>query len=128
MFCNDETKFDASFPDVQFHIDGHQFHPFKQDRSENGGGKMVFIKEGLIAKRMSNDECEISETISFELTVSEKEWCITFGCRPPNYKNKEVLFMELNKSCNYITRKYEYILVIGDVNTDLLSDKKDNKN
>ena len=63
MLCLDETKLDASFPDTQFHIEGYQYPPFRRDRDKNGGGKIIFIREGLIAKRLYAYEDSTSETI-----------------------------------------------------------------
>ena len=39
LLCLDETKLDASFPDAQLHIEGHQYLPFRRDREKNGGGR-----------------------------------------------------------------------------------------
>ena len=52
VLCIDETKLDESFPDAQFHIDGYQYPAFRKDRNKNGGGKIVYVKEGLIPKRI----------------------------------------------------------------------------
>ena len=52
LLCIDETKLDASFPDAQFHIEDCRYPPFRQDCDKNGGGKMIFIWESLIAKRL----------------------------------------------------------------------------
>ena len=46
----DETKLDASYTNVQFHIEGYQFPPFCGDRNNHGEGKMVFVRNGIIAK------------------------------------------------------------------------------
>ena len=54
VLCIDETKLDESFPDAQFHIDGYQYPAFRKDRNKNGGGKIVYVKEGLIAKKFWN--------------------------------------------------------------------------
>ena len=62
IFCIDETKIDSSFPDAQFHIDGYQFPPLLKDRNQNGGGKNVYIKEGIITKRLIDLEGKNSET------------------------------------------------------------------
>ena len=35
----DETKLDASFPDAQFHLEGYQYPPFRQDREKMVGKK-----------------------------------------------------------------------------------------
>ena len=58
----DETKLDSPYPDSQFHIDGDQFPPFRKDRNQCGGGKIVYVREGFIAKRLANLEGNTSET------------------------------------------------------------------
>ena len=50
ILCVDETKLDSSYPNAQFHINGYQFPPFRKDRNTHGGGKMVYITDGIIAK------------------------------------------------------------------------------
>jgi len=59
IICVDETKLDSSFPDSQFKIDNYQFPSHRRDRNSKGGGKMVFIKQGLIAKRLPDLETNI---------------------------------------------------------------------
>ena len=69
----DETKLDSSFPNAQFGIDGYIFPPYRRDRDNHGGGKMVLIRKGFVTKRLENLEAKLSETICFELTVSNKK-------------------------------------------------------
>ena len=69
--CVNETKLDSSYPDSQFHIDVYQFLPFRRDRDKYGGGKIVFLRERFIAKRLGNLEGNISETICIEVTISK---------------------------------------------------------
>ena len=52
IVCIDETKLHESFPDFQFHMESYQFPPFRRDRNSKGGGKLVFVKNGLNAKRV----------------------------------------------------------------------------
>ena len=68
VLCIDETKLDESFPDAQFHIEGYQYPAFRKDRNKNGGGKIVYVKEGLIAKRILEYENINIETICIEIT------------------------------------------------------------
>ena len=111
VLCIDETKLDESFPDAQFHIEGYQYPAFRKDRNKNGGGKIVYVKEGLIAKRILEYENVNIETICIEITISKRKWCLTFAYRPPYNNNKATFFMELNKSLCNIARKYENILI-----------------
>ena len=63
IICVDETKLDNSFPDQQFKIEGFQFPPFRRDRNKFGGGKIVYVKDGLIANRLTEFETVESETV-----------------------------------------------------------------
>ena len=65
VICVDEIKLDSFYPDSQFHIDGYQFPPFRRDRNKYGGGKIVYVREGFITKRLVNLEGNTSETIGY---------------------------------------------------------------
>ena len=69
VFCVDETKLDDSFPNSQFILEYFQFPPFLRDRNSKGGGKLVYVKQGIIAERLENLETKYSETICVELTI-----------------------------------------------------------
>ena len=128
ILCIDETKIDPSFPDSQFHIDGYQFPPFRKDRDKNGGGKIVYVKNDLIAKRIDSFEGKNGEFICLEITISKKKWCVVFAYRPPRNINKNLFFKELSNNLNQITNKYENFMLIGDLNVDTLDKTKDTKN
>ena len=91
ILCIDETKIDESFPDSQFQIETINFRHFSRDRNSKGGGKIVYVRQGLITKRLKNFESKTIETICIELTISKKKWCILFAYRPPNFPKKSFL-------------------------------------
>ena len=72
LLCVDETKLDASFPDVQFYIEGYEYPPFMRDRKKYGEAKMILLRGDLIAKRLYAYEATTSKTISLEVRISEK--------------------------------------------------------
>ena len=69
ILCLDETKL-YSYPDAQFEIPGYLYLPYRKDRNKNGDGKIVFITEGLITKRLEAFEGDTSETIYLEVAIS----------------------------------------------------------
>ena len=73
VFCVDETKLGDSFPNSQFILENFQFPPFGRDRNSKGGGKLVYVKQGVIAKRLENLETKFSETTCIELTIFKKK-------------------------------------------------------
>ena len=56
ILCIDETKIDESFPDPQFLIENYQFPSYRRDRNFKGGGKIVYVRQGLISKRLKSFE------------------------------------------------------------------------
>ena len=86
---------------------------------------MVYIRYGIIAKRLENLEGKHSETICLEFTVSKKKWCITFAYRPPSNDNKTIFFNELTTSLSQITNLYDYFAVMGDLIIDTSDKTKD---
>ena len=121
MFCVDETKLDNSFPNSQFILENFQF---RRDRNSKGGRKLVYEKQGIIAKRLENLETKFSETICIELTISKKKWCALFAYRPPK-QNKTLFFEEISSSLSHIVNKYENYTIAGDLNINMLDPKGD---
>ena len=48
-----ETKLDSSFPVSQFYADGFTT-PYRLDRNQNGGGIMLYIRECISSKSLTN--------------------------------------------------------------------------
>ena len=104
------------------------FHlPFRRDRNFKGGGKIVYVREGLISKGLKQFESEFIETICIEIKISKKKWCISFAYRPPN-TDKQSFFKQLCNTLNLMGNHYEYILVAGDLKINLLDSKSEPKN
>ena len=82
----------------------------------------------MIKKRFENLETKPSETISLELTVSNKKWFILFTYGLPQEKNKYVFFNELTETLSKAVNNYENIIVIGDLNIDVSDPGKDKNN
>ena len=56
ILCIDENKIDESFPDSQFFLGNYQFPSYRRDRNSKGGGKIVYVRQGLISKRLKSFE------------------------------------------------------------------------
>ena len=84
------------------HIHGYQYPPHRRDRPQkttnsHGGGKLVYIREGFISKRLTSFETQTAETICIELTLKSKKWFIMFGYRPESI-NRNLFFEEITLS------------------------------
>ena len=99
ILCVDETKIDPNYPDAQFQIDDYQFPPFRRDRNKYGGGKIVFIRPGIITRRLPKFETKVSEIICVGLTISKKKWCILFAYKPRQNNNLKTFLEEITYHC-----------------------------
>ena len=58
--------FDPSYPDLQFKILGYQYPPYRRVQQKHGRGEIVFLKEGLVARRLRDFEWDTSDSITVQ--------------------------------------------------------------
>ena len=130
IICIDETKLTCDFPNSQFYIEGYQHPPYRRDRndklSSRGGGKMFFIKNGIITKRIKSYDTPHAETICLELNISGRKWFIMFGYRPESI-NRELFVHEVYITLCKAVNNYDFIIFAGDLNVDLDIPNSDTK-
>ena len=59
-----------------------QIPSFHRDQNSKGDGKLIYVKQGIMAKRLENLENKLSETICIEITISKKKLYALFAYRP----------------------------------------------
>ena len=76
------TKLDSSFPLNQFHIDGFTT-PYRLDRNQNGGGVMLYIREDIPSKSLTEIKLDNEiENIFIEINLRSKNWLISGSYNP----------------------------------------------
>ena len=81
-----------------------------------------------MVKKLNDFDINISETISLELTISNKKWFIMFAYKSPIESNKLTFFNEVSNTLNKTVNKYDIILVTGDLNINFSNSKMDTNN
>ena len=75
-----ETKLDESFSIGQFLIDGYSV-PFRLDRNENGGGILLYVRDGIPSKLLSMNSN--IEDFFEEINLHNKErWLLSCSYNP----------------------------------------------
>ena len=80
-----ETKLDDTFTTAQFHIEGFQ-EPIRLDRNKNGGGIMIFIRDGLDGKEIKSHRLKNAEGTFIKLVIRNTKWLIMAGYNPDKKK------------------------------------------
>ena len=110
-----ETKLDNTFATNQFTINGFN-PPLRYDRNKNGGGLLIYIREGVPAKQLKDFttpddiECGI-----IEVNLHKKKW-ILFGTYRPPSQNVSYFLDELGKAIDHYSSHCENFIALGDFN------------
>ena len=113
-----ETKLDSSFPVNQLLIDGFS-PPYRLDRNADGGGIMLYVREDIPSKPLSNNDIDSEiENIFVEINLRSKKWliCGTYNPKTSYIKNHLQL---LSQSLNQYFSKYDNIIALGDFNAEM---------
>ena len=107
-----ETKLDNSFPNRQFLIKGWCSVPQRLDQDAQGGGIMLFIREGIPSK-LSTIEDSLTEGFNVEINLRKKKWflCCSYN---PKKSNIRAHLECLNKSLALYLLKYELNVCVED--------------
>ena len=105
-----ETKLDSSFPNGQFQIHGYS-EPYRLDRNGNGGGILVFFREGIPTK-LTDSQMKIAGYFT-ELNLGRKKWLLRCSCNP---KYSQILhhLKKIGKDLDVLTSNYDNIILMGD--------------
>ncbi|MES9882038.1 MAG: reverse transcriptase family protein, partial [Sedimenticola sp.] len=122
IFGLSETKLKDNKNTSTFRINGFQM-PFRKDNYANaGGGLLVYVRNGLNAKRRLDLELFEISCIWLEITP-EKGKQFLVGCmyRPPDSK---VEWADRFEDCiDHVANEGKEIIILGDMNKNLLCDQ-----
>ena len=95
-----ETKIDASFPESQFLIQGYK-KPYRKDRDINGGGILVYVRDGMPSKEVKLiDIGDNTERIFVELNFRKSKWLLLAAYKPPDV-SKANCFENITKALDF---------------------------
>ena len=111
-----ESKLDDTFPPDQFQIEGFS-RPIRLDRNRNGGGLIIFVRDGLTCKELKPRKLYPSlECTFFELRIRQCKWLVVTGYNP--HKDKIGNFLDrLSKEVDMHLPNYDNSLMLGDWNS-----------
>ena len=109
-----ETKLYDSFPSAQFLLDGFS-KPYRLDRCSNGGEMLLYIRDDIPARLLSNSNK--TESIFAEINFRKKKWLICASCSP-HKSNISNYLHHLSKDLDNHIGNYDNILLLGDFNSE----------
>ena len=112
-----ETKLDESCPTSQFFMKGFS-SLYRLDRNCNGGGILLYIREGIPSKLLSIKR-DLTEAFFIETNLHSKKKLL-IGCSY-NLKRASIAnhLSTLSKCTDIYTSKYDNLIFLGDFYTDI---------
>ena len=86
ILCFTETHLDNTVLTEDLMIDNYET-PFRRDRTNHGGGVMIYYKTGLAVKRRHDLESDLDEMIWSEIKLPTKKLLLCTLYRPPGHPN-----------------------------------------
>ena len=112
-----ETKIDNTFPTSQFKIPGFS-SPYRLDRSEHGGGILLYVREDIPSKQLPSQSFGEIECIIVEMNISKKKWLI-YGTYNPNKSLISNHLSILSKTLDQYVPSYDNFILMGDFNSEV---------
>ena len=116
-----ETKLDETYSTAQFQVEGFQ-EPIRLDRNKNGGGIMIYIRDGLDAKEIKSHRLKNVEGLFIKLVIRNTKWLIMAGYNPDKKKIGNFL-NHVGKELDKLLPQYENLLFLGDFNSEMHEDE-----
>ena len=99
-----ETKLDESYSTNMFDIEGYTL-PFRRDRNINGGGVLIYVKEGIPCRELKMmSATENVEGIFLEINLRKRKWLL-FGGYNNCKSNISAFLSNIGPTIDYYMRK-----------------------
>ena len=115
ILCFTETHLSDDVPTSDLLLDNYEV-PFRLDRTNHGGGILVYIMNGILANRRTDLENDVDEILWFEIILKSSKYLISVVYRPPN--TQQQFWSRLERSISLALDETNYLLVLGDLNVD----------
>ena len=118
IICLTETHLDISVPTESLLFEKFD-SPYRKDRTNHGGGVMLYISDGLLHKRRPELEIYCDESIWVEVSARNESFLLGLFYSP---RTADAIFFEgLNRNIEKAQEISPNITILGDLNEDLFN-------
>ena len=116
--CFTETHLDNNIANADICLTKDFSIPYRKDRTNHGGGILVYINSNLLHKRISELNVFWEETLWVEIKINNQQYLLgTFYSPKPKDQD---FFEALDRNIEKAMEVSENIIILGDLNEELL--------
>ena len=118
--CFTETHLDDNVDNSQISLTSDYGIPYRKDRTNHGGGILVYVNNNLIHKRRPDLEVFWTESLWVEIKINKRQFLLgTFYSPKPQ---DQLFFDAFNRNIEKAMELSQNLVIVGDLNEDLLND------
>ena len=122
--CFTESHLDNSVDNSNILLTNEFSVPYRKDRTNHGGGILVYINNNLLHKRRPDLEIFWEESVWVEIKINKQQYLLgTFYSPKPQDR---VFFESLDRNIEKAMEHSQNIVILGDLNEDLLNENYKN--
>ena len=122
--CFTESHLDNSVENSNILLTNEFSVPYRKDRTNHGGGILVYINNNLLHKRRPDLEIFWEESVWVEIKINKQQFLLgTFYSPKPQDR---VFFESLDRNIEKAMEYSQNIVILGDLNEDLLNENYKN--
>ena len=119
VLCFTETHLNESFTQENLYLSDSFDEPYRKDRTNHGGGILVYLNKDLVHSRVAGLERYCNESIWVKTAVKSEVYLIGFFYSPKTADT--VFFRNLNINLEAAFQMSKNVIIMGDLNEDLLN-------
>ena len=118
--CFTETHLDDNVDNAQICLTSDYGIPYRKDRTNHGGGILVYVNNNLIHKRRPDLEVFWEESLWVEIKINKRQFLLgTFYSPKPQ---DQLFFDAFDRNIEKAMELSQNLVIVGDLNEDLLND------
>ena len=122
VLCFTESHLDASIDSSSLKLSDVYDVPYRKDRTNHGGGILVYLNKNIISQRMVDLEIYWNECIWIKIKQKSESFLLGVLYSPKTSDAK--FFEQLNLNIQAAFDVSKNVIIVGDFNDDLLNDNK----
>ena len=119
ILCFTETHLDATVSDEFLRLSGDFDIHYRKDRTNHGGGILVYLSSNIVHRRMTELETFCAESIWIYISIKDNEYLIGTFYSPKT--SDPDFFVAFNQNVEKALEITSNVIILGDLNEDLLN-------
>ena len=119
ILCFTETHLNSMVSSQSLHLSNKFSEPYRKDRTNHGGGLLVYVSNKLIHSRVQNLELFCNESIWIKIKIQNSDYLIGLFYSPR--PSDKIFFQNFDRNIEKALETTSNIILLGDLNENIFN-------